>query len=53
MIWADANLSPSPRAEWLKSLIELFEEKTWARELVTAAKLKLIAIEKGAAGQNP
>lgn len=53
MIWADANLAPSPRAEWLKSLIELFEEKTWARELVTSAKLKLIAIEKGAAGQNP
>ena len=53
MIWADANLAPSPRAEWLKSLIELFEEKTWARELVTSAKLKLIAIEKGAADQNP
>lgn len=53
MIWADANLAPSPRVEWLKSLIELFEEKTWARELVTSAKLKLIAIEKGAADQNP
>jgi serine/threonine-protein kinase len=53
LIWADANLAPSPRAEWLKSLIELFEEKTWARELVASAKLKLIAIEKGAAVQNP
>jgi hypothetical protein len=53
MIWADANLAPSPREEWLKSLIELFEEKNWARELVASAKLKLIAIEKGAADQNP
>jgi serine/threonine-protein kinase len=53
MIWADANLAPSLRAEWLKSLIVLFEEKNWARELVASAKLKLIAIEKGAAAQNP
>jgi len=53
MIWADANLAPSPRAEWLKSLIELFEEKTWARELMASAKLKLMAIEKSAAAQNP
>lgn len=53
MIWADANLAPSPRAEWLKSLIELFEEKSWARELIASAKLKLMAIETSAAAQNP
>ncbi len=53
MIWADANLAPSPRAEWLKSLIELFEEKSWSRELIASAKLKLMAIEKSAAAQNP
>ena len=45
MIWAEANLSPTSRAEWLKGLIELFEDKTWARGLIAAAKLKLTAIE--------
>jgi len=45
MIWAEANLSPATRAEWLKGLIELFEDKTWARGLIAAAKLKLTAIE--------
>ena len=45
MIWAEANLSPTSRAEWLKGLIELFEDKIWARGLIAAAKLKLTAIE--------
>jgi len=45
MIWAEANLSPATRAEWLKGLIELFEDKTWARGLIAAAKLKLTALE--------
>ena len=45
MIWADANLGPTTRAAWLKGLIELFEDKVWARELVASAKLKLTAIE--------
>ena len=45
MTWADANLAPATRAAWLKGLIELFEDKSWARELVTSAKLKLTAIE--------
>ncbi len=45
MIWADANLGPATRAAWLKGLVELFEEKVWARELVASAKLKLTAIE--------
>ena len=45
MIWADANLAPATRAAWLKGLIELFEDKAWAHELVSSAKLKLTAIE--------
>lgn len=45
MIWAEANLAPSTRANWLKGLIELFDDKEWARELVASAKLKLTAIE--------
>jgi len=45
MVWAEANLNPSTRAVWLKGLIELFEDKAWARELVASAKLKLTAIE--------
>ena len=45
MIWADANLTPATRADWLKGLIELFEDKIWARELVASAKLKLTAIQ--------
>ncbi len=45
MIWADANLGPATRAAWLKGLVELFEEKVWARELVASARLKLTAIE--------
>lgn len=45
MIWADANLGPATRVAWLKGLIELFQDKVWARELVASAKLKLTAIE--------
>jgi len=45
MVWAEANLNPSTRAAWLKGLIELFDDKAWARELVESAKLKLTAIE--------
>lgn len=45
MVWAEANLNPSTRAAWLKGLIELFDDKAWARELVALAKLKLTAIE--------
>ncbi len=45
MIWAEANLSPATRAAWLKGVIELFEDKTWARGLIAEAKIKLKAIE--------
>ena len=45
MIWAEANLAPTTRAIWLQGLIELFDDKAWARELVASAKLKLTAIE--------
>ncbi len=45
MTWAEANLSASTRAEWLRGLIELFEEKPWARELIESAKRKLEAIK--------
>jgi len=45
MIWADANLAPTTRAAWMKGLIELFEDKVWARELIASARIKLSAIE--------
>lgn len=45
MIWAEANLAPTTRAAWLKGLIELFEDKAWARELIASARIKLSAIE--------
>ncbi len=45
MIWAEANLAPTTRAAWLKGLIELFEDKAWARELIASARTKLSAIE--------
>ena len=45
MNWADANLAPATRADWLKGFIELFEDKVWARELIAAAKLKVTAIQ--------
>jgi len=45
MSWADANLNASTRAVWLKGVVELFEDKVWARELVASAKSKLTAIE--------
>lgn len=45
MTWAEANLPASTRAEWLRGLIELFEEKPWARELIESAKRKLEAIK--------
>ena len=45
MIWAEANLAPKTRAAWLKGLIELFEDKAWARQVIASAKVKLKAIE--------
>ena len=45
MTWAEANLSASTRAEWLRGLIELFEDKPWARELMDSAKRKLEEIK--------
>jgi serine/threonine-protein kinase len=45
MIWAEANLPASTRAEWLRGLIELFQEKPWARELIESAKRKLEEIK--------
>ena len=53
MIWAEANLAPATRADWLKSLVELFEDKPWARELVAVAKQKLSSIQKNASDQQP
>jgi serine/threonine protein kinase len=48
MTWADANLSTAARMEWLRSLVELFEDKVWARELVALAKTKLSSTGKNA-----
>jgi hypothetical protein len=45
MTWAEANLPASTRAEWLRGLIELFEEKPWARELIESANRKLEEIK--------
>ena len=45
MIWAEANLAPKTRAAWLKGLIELFEDKAWARQVIASAKVKLKTIE--------
>lgn len=45
MTWAEANLPASTRAEWLRGLIELFEEKPWARELIDSANRKLEEIK--------
>jgi hypothetical protein len=45
MIWAEANLPASKRADWLLGLIELFEDKPWARELIASAKRKLNEIK--------
>jgi serine/threonine protein kinase len=52
MIWADANLSPTARAEWFKSLVELFEEKTWAKEMVALAKSRLATLDKNRSESN-
>lgn len=47
MTWAEANLSSTARAAWLQGVVELFEDKLWAREVVASAKAKLGEIEKG------
>ena len=36
---------PISKIEQLKGLIELFDDKVWARELIASAKIKLSAIE--------
>jgi serine/threonine-protein kinase len=38
MDWADANLNPATKRKWLDSMVELFKDKLWARELVDRAK---------------
>jgi serine/threonine-protein kinase len=45
MTWADANLSVPARIDWLKSLIELFDDKSWAKGIVAKARSKLAALE--------
>jgi hypothetical protein len=39
--WAQANLSPELRRKWFAALIELFEDKVWAKGLVERAKQQL------------
>jgi serine/threonine protein kinase len=53
MAWAEANLTPSTRAAWLQSLVELFADKVWAREIVESAKAKLKAIDKNNTEKAP
>ncbi len=38
MDWADANLNPATKRKWLDSMIELFKDKLWARDLIDRAK---------------
>jgi hypothetical protein len=38
MRWAETHLSGKERRAWLQSMIELYQEKPWAKELVKAAK---------------
>ncbi|MEQ1827217.1 MAG: serine/threonine-protein kinase [Pirellula sp.] len=53
MNWADANLASSARSEWLRSVIELFDDKAWARDVVATAKSKVQALEKNNSEQKP
>jgi serine/threonine-protein kinase len=39
--WAQANLSPELRRKWFAALVELFEDKVWAKGLVERAKKQL------------
>jgi hypothetical protein len=39
--WAQTNLSPELRRKWFAALIELFEDKVWAKGLVERAKQQL------------
>jgi serine/threonine protein kinase len=39
--WAQTNLSPELRRKWFAALIELFEDKVWAKGLVERAKKQL------------
>jgi len=38
MRWAETHLSPEERNAWLRSMIELYQEKPWAEPLVKSAK---------------
>jgi hypothetical protein len=38
MDWADANLNPATKRKWLDAMVELFQDKLWARDLVDRAK---------------
>jgi serine/threonine protein kinase len=45
IVWAEANLSGKARAEWLRSVIELFQDKGWARDPIAKAKQLLGKLE--------
>ncbi len=47
MQWAEANLPPDQRSAWLQGLIELYEGKPWAADLIEKAKRKLDAAQGG------
>ncbi len=38
MLWAETHLSGDERKAWLQSMIELYQEKPWAKDLVKAAR---------------
>lgn len=45
MDWADANLAPAARRQWLEAMVELFQSKAWAIDLVSRAKRELTALQ--------
>jgi len=45
MDWADANLAPAARRQWLQAMVELFQSKAWAIDLVSRAKRELTALQ--------
>lgn len=44
MRWAETHLLPEGRKAWLQSMIELYQEKPWAAEIVESAK-RMVDIE--------
>jgi serine/threonine-protein kinase len=44
LAWAEANLTPAARIIWLQGLVELFDGKAWAMDIISSAKQKLSSL---------